>query len=703
MLLATQYYRPPFPDRRRWRDDLRLIRDTGLDAIGLWATWAWVEPEPGRFVYDDLDEIVAEAADNELQVIMTTVAELHPYWIHRVVPGSEYVDHFGRPVVSSTLSYSYVGLAPGGCWDHPGVAERIAAFQEDIAGHFAPAPNLLAWDCWNEFRGPVQSDGFVCRCQHTERAFRRWLEDKHGDLAGLGQAWQRRLSSWDDVHVPKVPKRSWVELMEYQQFLSWRSAEHLEFRAAGIRAGDPTHPVMAHSVVLSPIMVGGESEYEQGLSRGNDWEMASRLDGFGVSNFPAWFQTEPPEYGVRVECGRSAAGDRPFWISELQGGAARNGLGVMAPVSADLQQGWIWAAYGRGADAISFWCWRDEIFGREASGFGIVGDDGNAEQRLAALGHTTAALREHRQLLDGYRPDAARVAVLFDPANHQLDWSANGNPCTSSSGSVAGYLLALERLQIPYDVLAGSHLRELDGYRVIVVPWAMIVRPDVATALERWVRAGGTLLVESELDAYDQLGLYRYPDERPFAAALGVRGKGRRPIGDEALTFELDGISGELAPATWVEPLETAGSETLATVPGCGAVLVRHRHGSGVVVAAGTHLGLGYRTERYEGFERLLRAIVTHAGGLPRLRCSAGDGQLVQWRTGRSGADRLLFVVNHGPVVEACFAGPAELFGPLRIGTDLLNGADVTLTGTGADLAFTLPLPEGASSVVHLR
>ncbi len=703
MLLATQYYRPPFPRRDYWRDDLRQIRDAGLDAVYLWATWAWIEPEPGRYVYDDFDEIVDEAARNDLDVIMTTGTELHPYWIHRVVPDSGYVDHRAQRVVSSTLSYSNTGLAPGGCWDHPGVAERIGMFQEDVGRHFAGAANLLAWDCWNEFRGPVQSDGFVCHCEHTQRAFREWLADKYGDLAGLNAAWQQRFSDWDDVRVPKLPKRSWTEMIEYQQFLEWRSAEHLSVRAARIRDGDPSHPVLAHSVVLSPVMVGGESEYEQALCRGNDWEMATRLDAFGISNFPAWFHTDVPEYGMRVECGRSAAGERPFWICELQGGAARNGLGVMDPVPADLQQSWIWAGYGRGAKAVSFWCWRDEVFGRESSGFGVIGDDGHAADRREALRHTTSVLEEHAELLDAYRPEPARVAVLFEPVNHQLDWAANGNPCTSSKDSITGYLLGLERLQIPYDVLAASHLPALDSYRVILMPWTMIVRPEVGDALVPWVRAGGTLLVETELDAYDRLGFYRYPDERPFAAALGIRGAGRRPIGTETvLPFKLDDVHGELRPATWLEPIDAADAGEQAATSSHGAVLLRRALGAGTVVASGTHLGLAYRQERYAGFESLLHALVAGADALPVLRCSAADGQLVQWRVGPSGTDRLLFVTNHGPNVQARFTANRKAFGPVRVAVDLLSGRTAEVADDADDVVLTLSLATGQSSVVHL-
>lgn len=702
MLLASQYYRPPFPQIEHWRTDLRDIRDAGLDAVNLWATWAWIEPRPGHYVYDDFDRIVEEAAACDLQVIITTVAELQPYWIPRVIPDSAYVDHLGRRLTSSTLSYSHVGLSPGGCWDHPAVAERIGAFQEDIGAHFAGAQNLLAWDCWNEFRGPVQADGYVCHCDHTQQSFRDWLIGRYGDLDGLNAAWLRRYTDRADVRVPKLPQHSWTESMEYQRFLAWRSAEHATFRADRLRRGDPGHPVLGHSVVLSPIMVGGESPYEQGLSRGNDWEMSQRLDAFGISNFPAWFATRPPEYGVRVESGRSAAADRPFWICELQGGSSRNGLGVMNPVPAELQQSWIWAGFGRGAKAISFWCWRDEVFGRESSGFGVVGSDGHAADRVAALRRTTGVLHEHEDLLDRYRPDRARAAVLFDPANHQLDWAANGNPCTSSAGSVSGYLLALERLQTPYDVLAASHLADLSGYGFIALPWAMIVRPAVARALLDWVHAGGTLLAESELDAYDELGLYRYPQDRPFATALGVTGQGRRPVADgEVCEFTLDGATGTLATHTWIEPLYVAPPADVLSASAAGPVLVRRRVGSGSVIVAGTHLALAYLENRTSGFEDFLGTLIRSSDAETPVRCSASDGEMVQWRTGCSGTQRLLFVTNHGQQVDATFTAPADLFAA-EVAGDLLTGTQHEITEIDRHRGFTVRLGAGSSAVLLL-
>ena len=193
MFLAVQYYRPPFPERPHWQDDLSQIRDAGLHGIQLWCIWGWVEPEPGTFRFDDYDEIISAADGRGLEVVLSTVAEIHPFWIHREVPGCALVDCFDRPVVSCARNEVNVGLSPGGCFDHPIVADRMETFLEQVASRYAGAGNLFGWDCWNETRWNVHAEGITCYCEHTLAAFRAWLRQRYGDLAGLGRAWKRRV------------------------------------------------------------------------------------------------------------------------------------------------------------------------------------------------------------------------------------------------------------------------------------------------------------------------------------------------------------------------------------------------------------------------------------------------------------------------------------------------------------------------------
>ncbi len=59
--LGAQYYRLPFPEDSRWEDDLSRVAAGGLNTVQLWILWGWVEPEPGRFVFDDYDRLAGVA------------------------------------------------------------------------------------------------------------------------------------------------------------------------------------------------------------------------------------------------------------------------------------------------------------------------------------------------------------------------------------------------------------------------------------------------------------------------------------------------------------------------------------------------------------------------------------------------------------------------------------------------------------------
>ena len=82
MHLGVQYYRAPFPEERYWDDDFARIKDSGLHVVQLWVLWSWVESKPGAFRFDDYDRLVALAAKHGLGVVLSTIAEVQPYWIH---------------------------------------------------------------------------------------------------------------------------------------------------------------------------------------------------------------------------------------------------------------------------------------------------------------------------------------------------------------------------------------------------------------------------------------------------------------------------------------------------------------------------------------------------------------------------------------------------------------------------------------------
>lgn len=703
MFIGTQYYRAPFPHQRFWSDDFSRIRDAGIDTVQLWCLWGWVESEPGRYAYDDYDRLVELARQKGLGVVLSTIAEIHPFWIHRVVPGSEMITHTGEKVVSTPRNECNVGLTPGGCFDHPRVLELMGRFLETTARRYGAMPHLRGWDCWNELRWNVHADGHVCYCPHTLREFRAWLAQRHGDLAGVSNAWQRRYASWEDVYPGKCIGRPFTDLIEFQRFLVDRATRHMRFRYEALRRGDPAHLISAHCG--TPSINAGGGGYDHAMNRGNNWDHADQLDGFGCSHFPFWGKGfDEAGFGARVESIRSANRGKVTWVSELQGGSARNGMIAHPSVDGPAQQRWVISGIARGAKAVIFWCWKDEIFGNESSGFGFDGWDGLAPQRMAAMKKTADFLGRHAGSIDAYTPDPARVGVLFGPDNYYLDWCHKGR-ADQAVDAVTGYVTALERLRIPYEVVENRHLQALDTLDVLLMPWSLVIPPGTRDAIVQFIRRGGRIVTEAETDAFDELGFYRYPDQRPFMQALGLHDLGRRHLpGDKGtLTVRLGDQTVSLPADNFLTPLQVPiGAAVLAGNDAADPLLVRQILGKGAAYVVGGFIGQAYRKEPNAAFERFIRHVCDDAGVVTAFEVTPVKGQETDllWRTGTSGARRLLWLLNGGEEREATIVARSGLLDGTAAVEDLVTGRQVPVRAAGTGRQVTVTVPERGYAVL---
>lgn len=705
MMLGAQYYRPPFPERQHWRHDMSQIAASGFDTVQLWACWGWVEPSPGLYRFDDYDELVDLASMAGLRVVISTIGEIQPFWVHRELPGCELVDHMGHRVRSSLRRECNVGLTPGACTDFPEVQQRLGSFLTEIGKHYRGQAALKAWDCWNETRWAVQADGYVCYCTATVSAYREWLEGRYGSLDGLNEVWHRRYSSWEDVLPGKRPGVPYTDTLEFERFLTERAARHAAFRAEKLRSADGEHPVLAHCG--APSVYSGGFGFEQAVSRGSDADLAAVLDGYGSSHFPAWQEMSAVELGTRIEAVASAAGTKLAWVSELQGGAACSGFGAWRRVERAEQQRWLWAAYGRGMKGVIIWCWRDEVFGGESSGFGIAGSDGAALERLSGTAATGHLLRAHEELLEGYRPLAPRAGIVFAREGYQLDWAENGKDAEQALGSTTGWLKLFERIQVPYKVVDSAHPSALEGLSLLVMPWPLIVGESLGTAVEAWVKAGGTLITETELGAFDERGFYMYPGERRLAGAFGLRSRGRRPVGALERLEMQPGTGGTLAGENlpvegWLETFEVDSSDVLAAAPDGGAVAVRRSVGKGTLLALGTLAGLGYHESRDRGLENWASRMVVEACGQPPVSVSPDDGEMVQWRIGRSGGSWLFFVTAEDPLTTVRTRFHRDVLGKGAMVDDLIGHATAE-QGSGPDHIMNMVLSEDGVGVFRWK
>ena len=698
MNLGVQYYRAPFPEQKYWEKDFARIKDSGLNTVQLWVVWAWVEPNPGQFCFDDYDRLIELAEKNNLGVILSTIAEIHPYWIHREVPGSEMIDHMGQKVISSNRCECHFGLTPGGCFDHPGIWDRMEKFLSEVVTQYRSATCLRGWDAWNELRWNVQADGLVCFCEHTLKAFRRWLDQKYTGLVGLNKAWQRRYVCFDEFLPGKFPDRTYTEMMAFEHFITWRANRHGKARYDLIKSLDPNHIVTVHAGGPSPLTSG--SAYDHAINRGNDWFFADDMDGVGCSSFPKWEGMDDADFGMRVEFAKSAARDKAVWLSEVQGGRASIGFNIYQEVDALSQQRWIWNGIACGADTILFWCWRDEVFGRESSGFGLAGDDGLAEERLAAMRGTEALIEKHHNLIANYSPVKPEVGIIFSPQSYYLNWAQEGN-ADRSMRAICGYARVLVRKSIPYLIVEEEHLDIISGLKVLFLPRTIVTSKATERALESFLRKGGTLVCESECGAFNPQGLYRYPEDRFTARLSGIHEIGRRNLKAGLVKVVIDGQKLNLSVAQWLTPWQRGQGKVLAKNED-GDLIIEVPAGKGKMILCGTYLGDAYLQNWTAGFENFIDILISKAGCKPQIQVLSPipeKDSFVYIKSGESGERKVVFIFSPKDKNEVHIHFGSNFF-PQGQARDLITGKDISLSNTFKGQEAMLHVPECRLSIL---
>lgn len=690
IILGTQYYRPPTPYKKYWKKDFDLMKEAGLNTIQLWAVWGWIEPEPDKFNFDDYDELVDLCAKRDLKVVISTIAEVQPFWIPRIFPDAVMVDSTGEKVKSIARTECNTGITPGGCTDYIPFREKMCQFLTTIAERYKNASNFVGWDCWNEIRWNVHTDGMVCFCPASMKSFKEWLTKKYGDLEGLNKAWNRRYSSWEDALTFRIPTYTYVENMDWCRFLGWRARETARWRYEAIKKGDPNHPILAHGGQSSILAVGGG--FEPPLTRGNDWDFADELDGYGSSSFPNWGGFTRELFGIRLEAIKSACRNKLFWASELQGGASNSGYVFGRPVETDRQKRWVWSIYARGAKAVIFWCWRSESWGQESTGFGIIGRDGHREERIEGLKNVSGILNKHKEL-ENYVPDEPQCAVITDDDNVLLNYCAQ--VCVPQrnqhfySNSLHGYMRVMEKLNIPYSLIDSRYLNKemLKGKKLLILPASFIVAPDKVKTILEFLKEGGNLFIEGGAESFDNLGFYNQEwEERPLMKVLGIEEK--ENVGLEGKE-KIAGIKS--SDLSFVAEFHNPSQTILKSKSGkFKLVRVKSDEWKGNVFYISTQPGVEYSLKPYPAFEKLMQKITEDSGIFSLIQPEIVSGD-VWWRKGKSGDRNIVFFLNWDEKKSAKIEFELSLRVKINSWCGFLKQKDISEKNGKEKIKITLP------------
>ncbi|SCG54542.1 beta-galactosidase [Micromonospora halophytica] len=605
-----------------WREDVALMRQArvNLVTVGVFA-WSRLEPAPGRYTFDWLDQVLDLLHDGGIRVALATPTASPPPWFSLAHPGALPVTADGVRLHHGSRD-TYCAAAPA----YRTAARRIT---EVLADRYATHPALAMWHVHNEY-------GTTCHCEHTAAAFRTWLAQRHGDLGALNTAWvtsfwSQHYSDWAQISTPRATQylANPGQLLDFRRFWSdTLLAAYVEQRDL-LRAANPRVPVTTNYVLGDWVPVDHArwarevdlvaiDHYPSAVDGGAEEQSAFAADlargwarhGAGDGTTPAWLLMESAPNHIYTP-GRMH--------TKEPGRMARHSLSHIA----------------RGSRGAMFFQWRAPAGGAERFHSALVphaGPDSRVYREAVRLGAILDRIAE----TDAGAVEAS-VAIAWDAAS---GWALQHPGLPSASldhhAEVSAAHRALWRSGYACDVVVPGD--PVEAYRLLVLPALYLTCDATADWVREHVRRGGHALVtwlSGVADEHARVRLGGYPGA--LRDLLGLRVEEFHPLAEGEQVLLSRGGTGRV----WSETVRPAGAETVTAyvggvLDGLPAV-TRHRYGAG----AAWYVSTRPDDETY----RRLMVEAAHAAGVGPVCPAAPPG--VEAVRRRAGEASWLFLVNH--------------------------------------------------------
>ena len=490
-IFGSQYYRAPTPEPECWEEDFARMKELGFNQTKFFVQWRWSHRAPDRFYFDDLDALMDLAHHSGIGVTLNTLTDMSPLWLFEAYPDAKQISATGQVIEPYTVSHRAIGGHPGPCYNHPGALADRQRFLAEVIDHFRDHPALAMWDMWNEPEQSFQArtpdlNTLTCYCSHCRAGFARWLEAKYGDLDRLNAVWGRCYEAWGQVELPYTGGAI-TDFVDWREFHLDTMTSEARWRLELARERDPNHPVYLH-VVPNTMTVFSS------ITGVDDFALARDCDVFAAS-----MNANPTTITQVVSAGQG----RVCYNVESHVNFGSIGMHQRFLGLSELLADWL-PQIGLGIKGFMFWQFRSEVLGAESPAWGVVKLDGSDRPVTRAVREFGRTVAPHAEVLNQAFPAPAEICIWKSRKNEAFHFATNGS-LASLIDSVEGYSNALYWSSHRYRFISDDMLAsgDLAGLRFLIMPSCYYLTEPEVQALGTWVSAGGTLLCEAHLGAYN--------------------------------------------------------------------------------------------------------------------------------------------------------------------------------------------------------
>lgn len=438
------------------------MRECGLSyaRIGEFA-WARLEPEPGRFDFEWLDQAIETLHAEGLQVVLGTPTPTPPKWLVDQHPDILATDREGRVrKFGSRRHYSFSSRT------YQRETRRIVTA---VAQRYGKHPAVVGWQTDNEYGCHDTTHSYG---PEDLRAFRQWLKAKYSSVEALNAAWgnvfwSMEYRAFEEIDLPNltVTEANPTHWLDFYRFSSDQVAAYNRLQVEIIRQYSPGR-FIAHN------FMGYTPDFDH-------FKLAEDLDVAAWDSYPLGFTDMgvlPVSEEDKLRYARTGHPDIPafhhdlyrgvkgrWWVMEQQPGPVNWAAHNPSPAPGMVRL-WTWEALAHGAEVVSYFRWRQFPQAQEQMHAGL-----NRPDFAPDLAYFEA--QQVAKELEGLplpETEPAPVALVFD---YEADWLYKIQPqgLEFTYRDLAwSFYQALRGLGLDVDFVrpGGS----LEGYQLVVVP-----------------------------------------------------------------------------------------------------------------------------------------------------------------------------------------------------------------------------------------
>ncbi|MEP5936755.1 MAG: beta-galactosidase [Erythrobacter sp.] len=477
MLLGVCYYPEHWP-RDRWETDARMMVEAGLSRVRIGEfAWSRIEPEPGKFDWQWLDDAVEVLHKAGLGIIMGTPTATPPKWLVDQIPDMVAIDGQGRSRGFGSRRHY--------CFSHTGYRRECVRITQAMAQRYGQHPAVVSWQTDNEYgcHDTVQSFSAA-----ASEAFRLWLEQRYGSIDALNAAWGNVFWSMEyrgftEVELPNltVTEANPAHWLAFRRFSSDQVVTFNKAQVDILRKHSPgrdiTHNAMGfytgydHHDLAADIDVLGWDSYPLGFLEQFRFSAADKLD------FAR--QGHPDIAAFHHDLYRGCARNERWSVLEQQPGPVNWARHNPAPLPGMVAL-WTLEAAAHGAEMVSYFRWRQAPFAQEQMHAGLLRPDGAPAPALAEATEA-ASMLEALGPTGETRRDAALIFAYDAEWMTQIQPQGEG---LSALWATFDCYNALRKQGLNVDIVPPT--ADFSDYAMVVMPCLPIISDGLAASLEKF-------------------------------------------------------------------------------------------------------------------------------------------------------------------------------------------------------------------------